>query len=61
MNMSIVCVQHRDGWCGTRRNHIRYTDNVPTLCGYKVILPLGIERRVPDCPECLRLIKGNNK
>jgi len=51
-----VCVEHRDGWCATRRNHTRYTDVVPTLCGSVVMLPWGIERREPKCPECRRII-----
>jgi hypothetical protein len=26
--------------------------NVPTVCGHFVIMPFGIKRRVPTCPEC---------
>jgi hypothetical protein len=53
-NRPVVCVRSRDGWCATSRNHTRYADIVPTICGYKVVMPFGIERRTPDCPECLR-------
>ena len=53
-----ISVRHRDGWCATRRkNDLRYSDSVPTLCGYVVMLPWGIERREPDCPECARILE----
>ena len=53
--MDVICVQHRDGWCATRRKkYLRYADRVPTLCGCVVTFPFGIERRKPDCEECLR-------
>jgi len=57
----VVCVRHRDGWCATRRKHVRYADSVTTLCGYIVTMPLGIERREPDCEECRRVIADNKK
>ena len=55
MGENIICVRHRDGWCATRRmTSLRYSDAVPTLCGSVVSLPWGIERRQPDCGECLK-------
>ena len=61
VNRLVVSVRHRDGWCATRRKHTRYSDCVPTLCGYNVALPWGIERRKPDCPVCLRLMTDNKE
>ena len=58
-NGTLVCVRHHKGWCATNRKSTSYSDTVPTLCGYKVTLPFGIERRSPDCPECKRIISGN--
>ena len=53
----VICVRHRDGWCATKREKgLQYHDNVPTLCGAAVTMPWGIERRVPDCQECLAII-----
>jgi len=55
---SVWCVRHRDGWCACRQNR-RYreeTVNVPTLCDHFVVLHNGIEKRVPTCPECLKLL-----
>ena len=53
----VICVKHEDGWCATkRRKSLRYADTVPTLCGYYVHFPLGIERREPTCPECLAIL-----
>jgi len=57
----VVCVRHRDGWCATRRNHLRYADSVPTICGYTVTLPWGLERRKPDCEECQRILADNTE
>jgi hypothetical protein len=57
----VVCVRHRDGWCATLRNHLRYADSVPTICGYKVTMPWGLERREPDCDECRRILADNDK
>lgn len=48
------CVQHREGWCavlGTARP-VESATNVPTRCGHFVVMPFGIKRRVPNCPEC---------
>ena len=52
-----VCVRHRDGWCATRKTTLAYADSIKTLCGWVVILPHGIERRLPDCPECKAKLK----
>ena len=53
--MGVVwCVRHREGWCAVRGNKQPSDDenNVPTLCGFFVTMPFGIECRVPDCKEC---------
>ena len=47
-----ISVRHRDGWCATRRSNTGYSDTVPTICGQYVTLPLGLERREPDCSGC---------
>jgi len=55
-----VCVQHRDGWCATKRTKVpkeEEDDNEPTLCGYFVVLPYGFDRRTPTCPDCKKIIK----
>lgn len=49
-----VSVRHRGGWCATRRKRARYSDSVPTVCGFYVALPWGVERREPDCQECVQ-------
>ena len=50
-----ICVKHRDGWCATKRKKgLQYVDHIPTICGMVVTLPFGIEKRLPDCPECLK-------
>jgi hypothetical protein len=40
-------------WCATRKKTTRYQDHVRTLCDMVVTLPCGIDKRHPDCPECL--------
>ena len=35
-----------------------YSDNIPTACGFVVILTGGIERREPDCPDCRTVMAG---
>lgn len=53
-----VCVRHREGWCATRKRTLSYGDLIKTACDHYVIGPFGIERRMPDCPECLEWLKG---
>jgi len=57
-----ICVKHRDGWCATKREKsLQYSDSVPTLCDHYVTLPMGIQRREPDCPDCLAKLKQAEK
>lgn len=48
------CYKHVDGWCATRRKYGKYQDNVKTVCGMVVVLPLDIAFRVPTCKDCIR-------
>jgi hypothetical protein len=52
------CVRHHGGWCAVMDNKKPTEEggNVPTLCHHYVMLNLGIERRWPDCPDCLQKI-----
>ena len=59
--VAVACVQHRDGWCACTGTGIRYRDQVKTLCNQYVILPWGLEYRIPDCPECLKLFKHQKR
>lgn len=52
-----TCVRHRDGWCATVHPSKRYRDSVKTICGYWVTLPYGLKQRMPDCEECLALMR----
>ena len=51
----VWCILHKDGWCA----HLvdleppAGMENVPTRCNHFVILPLGVEKRVPTCKDCL--------
>lgn len=49
------CVQSQDGWCAcqTDKEPEDGLNNVPTVCGYFVVLPWGFDKRIPTCPECL--------
>lgn len=51
----VWCVRHRDGWCATRGNYEpdEGVGSVPTVCGWFVNLPGGIDKRQPDCRDCL--------
>jgi hypothetical protein len=53
-----LCVKHRDGWCMVRGKATDAMANVKTQCGMYVWFHHGLERRKPDCPECLRLLKA---
>lgn len=54
----VWCVRHRDGWCILKnQRNPRYKDHQRTLCQYVVTLPLGIEKRRPTCPDCLKVPK----
>ena len=50
----VWCVQHRAGWCATKdgKKPAETENNVPTRCGFFVVLPWGFERRVPTCTDC---------
>lgn len=58
--MKVWCVRHRDGWCAASRQSRKPaegTNSVPTKCKHFVILPGGIDRRVPTCEECLEVLR----
>lgn len=46
------------GWCSTRTGRgFKETDaSVPTRCGYFITLPCGKKKRVPTCPDCIRIL-----
>jgi helicase len=52
-------VQHTDGWCALLDQNVESPEivaetlNVQTLCRHFVVLPYGVERRLPTCPGCL--------
>ena len=52
-----MCVQSNVGWCASYKKSPKYSDSVKTRCGHWVILPLGLQRRYPDCPECRKLLR----
>lgn len=53
-------VHHREGWCALPPGAEPDPDacNDPTLCGYVVTPRGGSKRGMPDCPECLALLKA---
>lgn len=55
----VWCVQHREGWCATAtgKQHREDATNVRTRCLQYVVLPMGSERRVPTCVECIEAMK----
>lgn len=56
-----ACVRHKRGWCACAGTSTRYRDNVKTLCNHYIILPLGLEYRIPNCKECLEKISKNEQ
>ena len=59
----VWCVKHRTGWCATSRGRLpdpeAWSDK--TRCGHFVLLRWGSERRIPDCPECLKVMRARSK
>ncbi len=54
----VWCVRHREGWCAVANNQWPDDDlNTPTKCDHVIVLHYGIEKRLPTCPDCLRLIE----
>ena len=51
----VWCVKHRDGWCATKDGKPHDEDgwNIPTKCGQYVVGPIGSEKRIPTCVECI--------
>lgn len=56
-----LCVKSRgDRWCAVvdglapKEN----ASSVAVMCGHFIILPGGIERRAPNCPDCIAAIKA---
>lgn len=56
----VWCAQHRSGWCAVKSGKLPVKDkdreSVATKCGQFVILPLGFDKREPDCEECATII-----
>lgn len=49
-----LCVASRERWCICKDQETKSeTESVPTLCGYFIALPWGIERHESTCPECI--------
>lgn len=61
MAKKVACVQHRDGWCACAGISLQYRDQVKTLCNHYIILPWAFDRRIPDCPECLKILKRKRR
>ena len=55
----VWCVRHRYGWCATKtgKQHRDDATNVKTRCDHYVFMPIGSEKRVPTCVECIEKIK----
>ncbi len=55
----VNCVLHKGGWCATSKNHQprEGDNNVPTRCKHFIVLPYRFEKRLPDCPVCLKAVK----
>jgi len=58
---TMACVKHRDGWCVCAGTSIIYRDEVKTLCNHYIILPWGLEFRIPDCLECLKILEQKKR
>lgn len=54
------CIRHRGGWCATdrKRKPGEAEDSSRTVCRHYVVLCWGWERRLPDCPDCRRILKA---
>lgn len=61
MTTKLVSVQSRHGWCATNKKTLLYAESIKTICGYYVTGSWGIERRKPDCKECLRVLEKRKK
>lgn len=55
----VWCVKSREGWCAVKdgRRPPEAVACVPTKCEHYVILPVGIDRRVPTCRPCADIIE----
>jgi hypothetical protein len=63
MGKKVECVGHRDGWCATKdgKPFPETVAGVETLCDHVVTFPSGSGKRVPDCPECLAVLKARKE
>lgn len=53
-----MCVRVPNGWCACVHDIINHEAlSVRTVCGRFVTLPWGFTKRLPTCPQCLRVIK----
>lgn len=55
------CVKSKgERWCATTDGlePRQGTTSVPVACGHYVIMPGGIERRAPTCPDCIAALKA---
>ena len=51
----VWCVKDRHGcWCAAKGNREpeEGVTSVETKCGHVVVLPWGIDKRVPSCSDC---------
>ena len=55
------CIKHQDGWCAAAPGADVDAMSVETVCGHFVTLPIGVERRRPDCPECRAILQRQEK
>jgi len=52
-----------EGWCACKANECPHESqgNVPTLCGWFVVLTGRPMKRTPTCPECLAKLKERKR
>ena len=48
-------------WCAAKGTPDPDAWSDPTLCGHYVTLRIGTESRVPTCPECKQILRGEGK
>lgn len=59
----VWCVGHEHGWCATAygRQFGEKSLSVKTLCDCRITRPLGSDRRIPDCPQCIDKLRRRAK
>lgn len=55
-----VRARHELRWCATFDNNKfpEDTHSVPTFCGHYVVLPAGMSKTKPTCPDCIEKLLG---